>query len=216
MVGNLIRDESPDYQVSSYFKWPKLDLGVVFAPTASPELVRHAFDLHLDCVWQLGCRTAKQLLPLVWEDERKIEAAALTRIKSSDPCPDRILPRRARDVAHILLVEVERVRPELNTYGPQQYRVVDYRLLETLKGTPNRPLKGVEHPLALFNIDMTPNPAISLSRPGARVLMFIDRHGSLEEPCEIVSATPSALRTIRAALALPTSQVEETSPICLW
>ena len=122
-VGNLIRDESPDYQISSYFKWPKLDLRVLFAPAASPALVHHAFDLHLDCVWQF---------------------------------------------------------------------------------------KGVEHPLTIFDTDMIPNPAVNLLRPGASVLMFTDPNGMLEEPCEIMAATPSALRTIRAALASPTSQVAES------
>ena len=215
LIGNLTRDESPDFQISSYRKWPKLDLGIVFAPTASRELVHHAFDLHLECVWKSGCRSARQLLPLVWDDQQRIEASALARIKSSVPCPDRILPRRARDVPDILLVEVERVRTELKTYGPQQYRIVDYRILEALKGRPNR-LSGVEHPMNLDSIDTIPNPAISLVRPGARVLMFTDSDGRLEEPCEIVAATPGALRTIRSSLALPTSQIEATNPLCLW
>jgi hypothetical protein len=215
MAGNLISDESPDYQISSRSKWRDLNLRVIFAPTASPALVHHAFDLRLDCTWQMGCRTARQLLPLVWDDKQRIQAAALARLKSSDPCPDRILPRRARDVPNILHVEVERVHPELDAYGDQQYRVVDYRLLEALKGAPNRTLNGVEHSLTIFGTDNIPNPAINLLRPGASVLMFTDPYGRLEEPCEVVTATPSALQTIRSALASPASQVAE-SDVSLW
>jgi hypothetical protein len=215
MVRNLIRDESPDYQISSYFKWPDLDLRVIFAPTASPELVHHAFDLRLDCMWQLGCRTARQLLPLVWDDKQKISAAALARMKSSDPCPDRILPRKARDIPNILHLEVERVRPESETSYDQVYRVANYRLLGVLKGTPNRPLSSVGHRMTILGTDKIPNPAINLLRPGAKVLMFTDPDGDLVEPCETVAATPSALQTIRSALASPASQVAE-SDVPLW
>jgi hypothetical protein len=216
-VRNLFRDESPDFQISTYRKWPDLNLTVIFAPTASPELVHQAFDLRLGCMLQLGCRTARQILPLVWDDKQKIEAAAHARMKSSDPCPNRILPRRARDIPNILLAEVERVRPGLETSYDQLYQVADYRLLEVLKGVPNLPVKGkgVRHRSTILGTYNVPNPALNLLRPGERVLMFTDADGVLVEPCEIVAATPGALQTIRSALASPASQVVE-SDVGLW
>jgi hypothetical protein len=212
MVRNLFRDESPDCQISIHHKWPDLNLTVIFAPTAPPEVVHHAFDVHLGCMLGLGCRTARQILPLVWDDKQKIEAAALARMQGSDPCPNRILPRRARDVPNILLADVERVRPGFETSYDQVYQLADYRLLEVLKGAPNVPVKGkgVRHRATILGTYNVPNPALRLLRPGERVLMFTDADGVLVEPCEIVAATPSALQTIRSALASPASQVVES------
>ena len=110
---------------------------------------------------------------------------------------------------------VARLSSELDAHGDQQYSVVDNRLLETLKGVPNRPLDGVEHPLTIFGTDKIPNPAISLLRPGASFLMFNDLNWIAQDPCEIVAATPSALKTIRVTLASPVLQVTESDPP-LW
>jgi len=49
-------DESPNYVVYHYFKWPELNTGVYFTRDAPPELMGHGFDLHLRCLWSLaGC-----------------------------------------------------------------------------------------------------------------------------------------------------------------
>jgi len=207
-------DESPDYLAESYFKWPELTLRVVFTPAAQGQLVKHAFDLHLNCVWQLrGCRTARQLLPVAWDDKQAIESAAVARIQSSDPCPDRILFRQARDTGDILLVEVARLRPDLETGRLAGYRMADYRLLQVLKGKVNRPLAGVAHSPTMYvpsSYLQVSNPATKLLYPGSRVLMFSRNYTSIGGPCDIVAATPSALEALRTALASPSSQVVDS------
>ena len=44
-------DESPNYQVRTARKWPDMSLGITFIPGVADELMRHAFDLRLDCLW---------------------------------------------------------------------------------------------------------------------------------------------------------------------
>jgi hypothetical protein len=207
-VGELFLDESPDYGIV-WNQWlvPSIALLVDFRPTAPPLLVHHAFDLRLGCMMLLGCRTTRQVMPLVWDDEERIKAAALSRIQSPNPCPDCILVRRARDVTHIILAEVARVHPD----APNTHSLADYHLLEVLKGGAAPRLNGLMHfPDAPGPLIGVPNPAFKLLRPGTRVLMFIDRYGLPVQPCEIVAAAPSALQTVRDALASPTSQVEES------
>jgi len=46
-----VADESPNYRVSHYFKWPALSTNIDFTPDAPTEVVSHAFDLKLQCVW---------------------------------------------------------------------------------------------------------------------------------------------------------------------
>ena len=208
-VGELFLDESPDCGIV-WNQWvvPSFTLFVDFRPTAPPELVHHAFDLRLGCVVLSGCRTTRQVMPLVWADDQSIVAAALSRIQSPDPCPDRILVRRARDVTHIILAEVAGVHPD----APNTHTLADYRLLEILKGGAAPRLNGLMHFPDIPGPPWAdvPNPAFKLLKPGTRVLMFIDRNGLLVQPCEIVPATPSALQTIRDALASPTSQLVES------
>jgi hypothetical protein len=91
-------DESPNYVVYHYFKTPDLSTGVYFNRDTPPELLRHAFDLHLHCLWSLaGCKTANEMLPQAEQDRLEIKRAALERLNGPNQCPPRILPRRARD-----------------------------------------------------------------------------------------------------------------------
>ena len=80
-VMEALRDESPNYQAWSYFKWPELELNVAFSPAASPELIHHAFDVRLGCMLAFGCGKVRQMLPLVWDDKQRIEAAARTAFR---------------------------------------------------------------------------------------------------------------------------------------
>lgn len=107
-----IADESPNYQVSHYFKWPALTTNIDFTPDAPTELVTHAFNLKMRCVLSAtGCRTANELLPEAEQDRLRIERAAFDRMNGPNQCPDWILPRRARDTADILLVTVKMPAP---------------------------------------------------------------------------------------------------------
>ncbi len=208
-------DESPDFQVSHYFKWPALDTGIVFTANAPTDAVQHAFDLRLGCLWSLsGCREANQLLPEPERDRQRIERAVIERMRGPNQCPDRILVHRARDVEDIILVEVTSVSPMVvqTQYG-QKYQFASFRLLRVLKGQANRQLDdvgvtpdlpipetgvGPEAPLADLQVH---NSAIDLLTPGQKVLLFSGHSQYIDEPCEAVAATASALRTIEDALA---------------
>jgi hypothetical protein len=209
---NDFEDESPDYSVRRYFKWPELELSISFTPSAPATLSRHAFEPRLNCLWTLrGCRTTREILPTAWQDQENIQHAVELRLHSSNPCPDRILPRRARDTSDILLVEVKGVSPELeDEYG--RYHLANYELLRVLKGKLNRPLKAVGHPSVINgkSDQQMPNPAVQLLHPGTRVLMFSDNSTNVDTPCEIVAATDSAMQTIQSALAQPWSRIAET------
>jgi hypothetical protein len=121
-------------------------LSISITPSAPATLSRHAFEPRLNCLWTLrGCRTTREILPTAWQAQENIQHAVELRLHSSNPCPDRILPRRARDTSDILLVEVKGVSPELeDEYG--RYHLANYELLRVLKGKLNRPLKAVGHP----------------------------------------------------------------------
>jgi hypothetical protein len=206
-------DESPDYRVTRYFKWPAQTIQVMFTPTAPRNLAHHAFDIRLNCIWYLrGCRTADEVLPLAGEDYQDIKRSAFARVRGPNPCPDRILARRARDVANILLVEVESVHPGSEKSGEEQYQTTDYKLLEILKGKLDWPLKNVRHP---FTISLSwddppfPNPVLNLLHPGSQFLMFSDSISNVDSPCETVAATESAKRAIRIALQSHALQVPE-------
>lgn len=98
MMARTNEDESPEYSVRRYFKWPELELSISFTPRARATLSHHAFEPSLNCIWILrGCRTTEQILPRAWQDEENIQHAVDVRLHSSNPCPDRILPPRARD-----------------------------------------------------------------------------------------------------------------------
>ncbi|MGH9509986.1 MAG: hypothetical protein ACRD2M_08625, partial [Terriglobales bacterium] len=125
-------DESPDYRARSYFKWPEKDLKIVFTPASSRRLIAHAFDIQLNCLWHLrGCVEAQQVLPAAWAEKERIKSAVTTRLTGHDPCPDRILPRRVRDVGNILLVEIERsymIKACYRKPCTRFYPAADYRL----------------------------------------------------------------------------------------
>ncbi len=200
-VDNAAEDESPEYSVRRY-KWPDLELRVSFTPLAIAALTRHAFEPSLNCLWRFdGCRTSKQILPAVWQDEENIQRAASARLHSSNPCPDRILSHRVRDASNILLLEVEGAGPEI---GDEFWkgRFVDYKLLHVLKGELNRPLKAFGHSSLVYDPEdprqKMPNPSLQLLHPGTRVLMFSD--SQVDEACEIVAATDSALQIIQSGL----------------
>lgn len=199
-------DESPNYSVRNYFKWPDMSLEIVFTPAASPELVRHAFDVHLNCLLSLhGCRTAWQLLPQASEDQFAIQRAAFARLRTSDPCPNRILPRRVRDFPDVLLYEVENVHSQLKDYGGyEKYRLVDYKLVQVLRGQAKVALlRNVPLPLNMRILGQSVlNPDLAVLHPGARVLIFYNKDGvDFFNPCAIIAATDSAMETVRAALA---------------
>lgn len=68
---------SPEYRVTSYAKWPEKEITVAFTRDAPHDFVRHAFDLHLNCISEIrGCSTAAQLLPKATADREVILKSA--------------------------------------------------------------------------------------------------------------------------------------------
>lgn len=210
-------DESPNYQVSHYFQCPDLCMNVYFTRDASPELLRHAFGLKLRCIWSIaGCRTSNQLLPDAEQDRLEIRRAAFERMIGPNQCPDSILPRRARDTADILLVEVKKASTKIivpDYLRGYRYRVASFRLLRILKGKAGRPLDKLAVTLDTESTLYTGpwwdseqvvvhNSAIDLLNPGQQFLLFSGTSSKdIFEPCAAVAATESAIQTIERALA---------------
>lgn len=210
-------DESPNYQVSHYFQCPDLlCMNVDFTRDASPELLRHAFGLKLHCIWSIaGCRTSNQLLPDAEQDRLEIRRAAFERMIGPNQCPDWILPRRARDTADILLVEVKKASTKIivpDYLHGRRYRVASFRLLRILKGKAGRPLDELEVTLDTGSTLYTGpwwdseqvvvhNSAIDLLNPGQKYLLFSGTGKDIFEPCAAVAATESAIQTIEGSLA---------------
>jgi hypothetical protein len=209
-------DESPNYQVGHYFnRCPDLCMNVDFTRDASPELLRHAFGLKLHCIWSIaGCRTSNQLLPDAEQDRLEIRRAAFERMIGPNQCPDWILPRRARDTADILLVEVKKASTKIivpDYLHGRRYRVASFRLLRILKGKAGRPLDELEVTLDTGSTLYTGpwwdseqvvvhNSAIDLLNPGQQFLLFSGTGKDIFEPCAAVPATDSAIQTIERAL----------------
>ncbi len=195
-------DESPDYEVSHYFKWPALRTYVYFTRNAPVELLQHAFNLHLRCLWSLkGCETANQVLPEAEGDRLKIRQAALERMNGPDQCPITILPHRARDTEDILLVQVRNVSPTISKseFGP--YRLASFRLLRVLKGKAGRPLDNVWVNTEVQGPEITAhNSAIYLLNPGQRILLFSGASTNIDEPCEAMAGTEDAVNTVEEGL----------------
>lgn len=191
-------DESPNYFVYHGSKWTDLYTGVYFTRDAPRELAGHAFDLHLDCLWSLvGCRTANDLLPQAERDRVEIRRAALERLNGPNPCPLRILQRRARDTEDILLVEVKNASPKINESEFGAYRLASFRLLRVLKGKAERPLDSVWVNAEIQIGGMTArNSAIDLLSPGERILLFSGASTNIDEPCEAMAGTEGAVNTV--------------------
>ena len=210
-------DESPNYQVSHWFQCPDLCMNVYFTRDASPELLSHAFGLELRCIWSIaGCRTSNQLLPDAEQDRLEIQRAAFERMIGPNQCPDWILPRRARDTADILLVEVKKASTKIivpDYLHGRRYRVASFRLLRILKGKAGRPLDELEVTLDTGSTLYTGpwwdseqvvvhNSAIDLLNPGQKYLLFSGTGKDIFEPCAAVATTESAIQTIEGALAI--------------
>ncbi len=199
-------DESPNYVVY-HGKWPDFQTGVYFTRDTPGELLGHAFDLHLRCLWSLaGCRTANQLLPQSEQDRLGIERAAIARLMGPDQCPLRILPHRARDAEDILLVEVRTISPATGE-SESGYRIATIRLLRVLKGKPQQaPAKIVVAPEIHPGEVSAHNSAFDLLNPGQRLLLFagyepfpMDRL-YIDAPCEAMDGTDAAVQIIETTL----------------
>ena len=199
-------DESPEFHV----RGSDASLAVSFGPDASAELRSHAFHVDLRCFWSFGgCRNARQVAPLLWQDKNAIEAAALARLKSDDPCPDRILAGRVKYFPDLNVVLLESIGFKIeNGYEQGGMRVNEmrnqFKLVENLRGRPSNFWESVASGLTVpYPGDYTrtlPNTGLRWAKPGEKVLAFPNFNF---DSCRVVPATPSAISIIRDAHPSP-------------
>ncbi|HEX8879615.1 MAG TPA: hypothetical protein VF749_06270 [Candidatus Acidoferrum sp.] len=119
-------------------------LSVFYTFDAPPEVISHVFHLDLSCFWGLlGCRHARQIAPLLWQDKITTETRTLARLKSNQPCPEGILAARARYLpdASVLLLESKGFETEnRNEEGMSIPEIwTNYKLIEVLRGGHRQP-----------------------------------------------------------------------------
>ncbi|HSS95888.1 MAG TPA: hypothetical protein VLK33_02600 [Terriglobales bacterium] len=195
-------DESPNYRIESSRKWPDQNLGITFIPGAENESLGHAFHLQFDCLWSLvGCRKITDIAPEATQDRQRFWRAAYERLTSPEPCPDRLIPRRVRDRDDILLLEVTRAGPSLiDPYSNDNYKMADFQTIQVFKGHSGIILSNVRVDQPQWGAERIQNPAFELIKPGRRIILFSGYDNSLNEACEAIAATPTAVQTLTAAL----------------
>ena len=143
-----VDDENPDFRfgaVAGQFSWfggSDSAIAVAYTTNAPRELISHAFSVDLSCFWGiLGCDSVRQVVPLLWTDRLRIADATAARLRSGNPCPDRILEGRVRtlpDLSVALLTVVDSRSEEVTYEGDRTHEIVtDYRLTEVIRGHPD-------------------------------------------------------------------------------
>jgi hypothetical protein len=211
-------DESPQFRVSNGAS----NLSVAYMFDAPSDLVTHAFKVDLDCFWSLhGCRTPRQIAPLLWEDAEHIKQDTLARLKSSDSCPARIVATRSRyltDVS-ISLIESKGLKQEATSMeGSLGIRTVaDFKLIGVLRGFPVQSLKSVEVRSSVpFPGDYTkelPNFDPQWPHRGEQILLFSNQHFDW---CQLVLAVPEAIAAVRNTRPSPKRLEDQTGLSPLW
>lgn len=204
-------DESPQFRVGK----GEHDLGVSYTSDAPPELKAHAFKIALACFWSLrGCSAPRQIAPLLSEDAEHIQKDALARLRSTDPCPARIVMGRSRyltDVS-VSLIESEGLRREpVNMEGSLGIRTAtDYKLIEVLRGFPVQSLKSVEVrssvPLPGDNTKQLPNFGPQWPERGKQILLFSNHHF---DSCQLIPAVPETIAAVRNTPPAPRRSEDE-------
>ena len=205
-------DESPQFRLGNGTS----NLSVAYTFDAPPDLVAHAFKVDLSCFWSIRrCLTPANIAPALAQDAERIQSAALARLKSTDPCPARIVAGRTRyltDVS-VSLIESEGLRQEpINMEGSRGIRTVtDYKLIEVLRGFPVQALKSVEgRPSVPFPGDYAkqlPNPGPQWLERGKQILLF-SNHSF--DSCQLVPAVPEAIAVVRNARPTPKRAEDQT------
>lgn len=186
-------DESPAFLANEYDG----RLSILFNPDAPPALRADLFHLNLSCFWRLfRCDDAREIAPALVHDKEAIDAAALARLKSPNPCPDRIISARARywpDVPVALLSSLGSQNADVSEEGGRAYDIwTHYRLVKVLRGAvpdgwqfvkSSRTIPNPLHPTELMG-----NNGLQWTKPGDLVLMFFG-----PESCRVIPATPSAM-----------------------
>lgn len=198
-------DESPQFHVGGDDR----HLAVLFTSEASPALMSHVFRVQLSCFWGLiGCRHARQIAPLMWQDKNSIEVATLARLNSNDPCPDRILEGRMKYLLDMGVVLLESTGFKTQSVNEERLRVdenwTNYKLIEVLRGRSSKSWESVRGSVTVpypgnYRRSL-PNMGLQWVEAGERVLVFSNLHF---DSCRVVPAKPSGLSVVRNTVPAP-------------
>ncbi|MGB7231172.1 MAG: hypothetical protein WBD19_05830, partial [Candidatus Acidiferrum sp.] len=212
-------DQSPNYRIKETARHPyggetiESSLEISYSSDATRDEKEHAFQADLSCFWSYrSCRNGREILPLVWQDRNSINAAALARLKSANPCPNGVLEGRVRSLPDldVSLVEVFNSRSGWNDGADGELywtptSAYFYRVLEVFVGEagPRRAqpfLHTFKIPSPVDPQEKLPDPSVAAVPASARMILF----GNDEfESCSIVTATDSAEAAVRAAVPAP-------------
>jgi hypothetical protein len=206
-------DESPDFRVGGGDDW---GINVLFTPGVSPVLKAHAFSLNLSCFWGLRRCYAHRVAALAWQDKARIEAAALKRLKSNDPCPARVLAGRMKyfpDLDVLLLKSTGYENKTVNVEGSFETETwTHYRLASVLRGHASNSWDSVRDdtpiPHPMDSSRNLPDPNVQGALAGQDVLAF---SGPRFDSCRMVFATPSAFGAVQS-VPIPARREEDRPP----
>jgi len=200
VIWDFLSDQSPEYDVGRGRRAPSSVIGMFFTANATREQVQHAFDLRLRCMIWTGCRTADQLAPSAAQDEAAIYRAAMARRRGPDPCPDALIPGRARHLSDIRIVRVirsDRVGEDRDEcLGCVIERKIVLQTLKHLKGTDESRELTISLP---FDDPGTrkPDPQIKWLLPGRELIWFSDTDMRIQD-CEFIPSTKQAVDMIES------------------
>jgi hypothetical protein len=208
-----VDDEAPDYRFGrgtgplTSQLGPGGSIGLAYTADAPTDLVSHAYDLSLSCFWSLfGCRSARQVLPRLWEDREAVIRAAASRLASPEPCPDRILAGRVRRLLDLVVERREVTDPGLAGATSPAADAAEarpgYRVEETIRGDPKwfPTLHGWTPEMYPSGFLWRRDPVTPSLKAGDEVLVFL---GADFQSCRIVPATASAEAAVRTAVPAP-------------
>jgi hypothetical protein len=209
-----VADEYPQFRVST----GERSLWLEYAYDAPPEMIKHAFQIDLSCFWSFGgCHNAQQIAPRLWKDGEAIESAAVARLESREPCPDRILAGRIRYLpdAGITLAESKGLRRiPVNIEGDEGVETVtDFKLVELLRPprvdslTAVRGRPYVSYPEGSKKQILNRGNQWLWTEAGKQIFFFSNMYFA---SCQIVPATPDAISAVRKLAPAPRREEDQT------
>ena len=149
------------------------------------------------------------MAPQLLQYRAAIEAKALLRLRSSEPCPARVLSARVRyllDVDVILLEATKTRKEEVNEEGERSEEFVsDYKLKEVIRGgAKHYSWKGIRSarliPAPGAPLERILNPVSPPQRAGDQMLFF---GGEYFYSCRFVPVNASTLASVREVTPAP-------------
>jgi hypothetical protein len=222
-----VDDDSPEYRFGSvageftFIRGADASIGVAYTPDAPPDKIAHVYEVDLSCFWGLrGCDSVRQVVPRLWEDQRKLWQMTDIRLTSLDSCPDRILAGRVRTLPDLNVALLEAIGSRyvvVNREGEfSQETATDFRLKEVILGHPLGPWIDMRYRDSIrWPLSPTGNLGNAarwfFPRAGESFLYF---SGVRFDSCRIVPATPSAEEAVRAAV--PAAKRSEDDISWMW